>query len=505
MDAKILEVDGDRNPTDIYTAITKGDWAAVLAECFTNPDQARTWVVKYAPAVEEGEGREEKKILTRFLPLHAAMFRNAPLQTAAAILMAFPEAVKEPDHRGMLPLHYACASGASEQCISMLLMMYNQGAKTADPMENSLPIHQLCQWGAISEEALHLLLIAYPESVDAKDSHGMTPLDIITENREGEDAMELTKVLKRCTLAISMNLDEKDGDNKANARIDELEQILINEKNAHDSKTELLNTEIGMLQEQVTYLRNNNSATEKQVMELQTAMQGLLGKQMDIDKRYSEATMHVTKLRTEISELDKQKRNLEELQKQGIASEKKQKQEISRLNSMLESYNEHNVALKKTVKSLNADMESKEKEIREMTKKMEFYAENFEVFYKELAVQVEQMKASAAERELFLEELLKKEKERNDAELAEHEQLLKNVRIGPQEDNAPIDKKNIVSFISLQKNASHEAMFISPMKQLINSSNSELFTTKASNEVIFSSPMRPIMNPSNSELFDHVI
>lgn len=495
MEVRALEVDGDRNPTDIYTAITKGDWAAVLSECFTNPDQARTWVIKYGSTTDEeiNEGQAEKKVLTRFLPLHAAMFRNAPLQTAAAILMAYPEAVKEPDHRGMLPLHYACASGASEQCIAMLLMMYNEGARTADPNENTLPIHQLCQWGAISEEALHLLLIAYPESVDAKDSHGMTPLDIITESREGEDAAELTKVLKRCSLAVGMNMDEKDGDGKANERILELEKILKAERKAHDDKTKLLHAETAMLQEQIAYLREHNSSTEKQVMELQNSLQSLLAKQMDIEKKYTEATMHVTKLRNEISDLDQQKRNLEEIHKQSIASEKKQKQEIARLNSMLESYNEHNVALKKMVKSLNVDMESKSEEIIMMNKKMELYSEKFEVFYKELELQVEQMRVSASERELYLEEVLKKEKERNDAELAEHLQLLKSVRIGTKEEDVQTVQKETKSTappVPSHKNTSNEAMFMS-----------ELFTASTPHDTVFTSPMKPIMHPSNSELF----
>ena len=104
-------------------------------------------MIKYSP---DDEGKAEKKVVSRFLPLHAAMSRNVPLQTAAAILMAYPDAVKEKDYRGMLPLHYACGSGAPEQCLAMLLMMYKQAAKTTEPQENSLPIHQLCQWGAIS-------------------------------------------------------------------------------------------------------------------------------------------------------------------------------------------------------------------------------------------------------------------------------------------------------------------------------------------------------------------
>ncbi len=204
--------------------------------------------------------------------------------------------------------------------------------------------------------------------------------------------------------------------------------------------------------------------------------------------------MHVTKLRNEISDLDQQKRNLEEIHKQSIASEKKQKQEIARLNSMLESYNEHNVALKKMVKSLNVDMESKSEEIIMMNKKMELYSEKFEVFYKELELQVEQMRVSASERELYLEEVLKKEKERNDAELAEHLQLLKSVRIGTKEEDVQTvqkeTKKSTAPPVPSHKNTSNEPMFMS-----------ELFTASTPHDTVLTTPMKPIMHPSNSELF----
>eukprot|EP00590_Aulacoseira_subarctica_P004308 CAMPEP_0172434154 /NCGR_PEP_ID=MMETSP1064-20121228/70479_1 /TAXON_ID=202472 /ORGANISM="Aulacoseira subarctica , Strain CCAP 1002/5" /LENGTH=455 /DNA_ID=CAMNT_0013182353 /DNA_START=81 /DNA_END=1446 /DNA_ORIENTATION=+ len=441
---KVLQVDGDLNPTDIYTAISNNDWETVLAECFTNPNQARTWVVKYSP---DDEGKAEKKVVSRFLPLHAAMSRNVPLQMAAAILMAYPDAVKEKDYRGMLPLHYACGSGAPEQCLAMLLMMYKQAAKTTEPQENSLPIHQLCQWGAISEEAIHLLLMAYPESIDAKDIHGKTPLDIICETREGEEAIELGKVLKRCCLAIGMNVEEeKDEQVNAKTEIMELEHKINAEQTNHANEkallmseidtlqvqvdylrsntsaterqvTELQNAmddEIDTLQVQVDYLRSNTSATERQVMELQNAMERLLGKQMDIEKKYSVATSNLAKLQAENGALDQEKRNLEEYLKQSVFIEKKHKQEISRLSDMLENYSDHNTILKSNVKSLTADLASRNEDIKEMTKKMNCYGKNFQEFYKDLEVQIEQMKIAARDRELVLEELLKDEKEKNE-------------------------------------------------------------------------------------------
>mmetsp|Transcript_2028 Transcript_2028/g.3109 ORF Transcript_2028/g.3109 Transcript_2028/m.3109 type:complete len:119 (-) Transcript_2028:254-610(-) len=107
----------------------------------------------------------------------------------------------------------------------------------------------------------------------------------------------------------------------------------------------------------------------------------LLGKQMDIEKKYSVATSNLAKLQAENGALDQEKRNLEEYLKQSVVIEKKHKQEISRLSDMLENYSDHNTILKSNVKSLTADLASRNEDIKEMTKKMNCYGKNFQEFY----------------------------------------------------------------------------------------------------------------------------
>ena len=131
----------------------------------------------------------------------------------------------------------------------------------------------------------------------------------------------------------------------------------------------------------------------------------LLGKQMDIEKKYSEATSNLAKFQAENGALDQEKRNLEEYLKQSVIIEKNQKQEISRLSDMLENYSDHNTILKSNVKSLTADLASRNEDIKENTKNMNSYGKNFQEFCKDLEVQIEQMKIAAHERELVLEEV----------------------------------------------------------------------------------------------------
>jgi chromosome segregation ATPase len=274
-----------------------------------------------------------------------------------------------------------------------------------------------------------------------------------------------------------MNVDEKKIDhNLSDAGTAEIEQKLLTEKRNYEHEKELLHSEIDTLQVQVDYLRSSSTSMEKQVMELQGAMERLLRKQMDNEKKNSDGTSTAAKLRIDIGKLEQEKRTQEELFKQSAAVEKKQKQEISRLSDMLESYCDHNATLKNTVKSLNADIASLNQESSEMSKKMNLYGEKFEGFYKELKIQVEHMSLSANEREVLLEELLKKEKERNDSNLAEIQQLLKDIENNKLE-RVLADKNDMLlpKLLADKSNMLLPKLKQQPMKTILNPSMSEKF------------------------------
>lgn len=425
MDSKFLqfvfeEYSDEEYPTKLYAAIMKNDWEAALTECFTNPEQASVWVIKHASGSMDGDGgKEEKKVVTSFLPLHAAMARNAPHQTAVAILMAYPEAVKKPDHRGMLPLHYACASGAPEQRIAMLLMIYQQGARTVDTVENSLPIHQLCQRRTISEEAFRLLLIANPESIDAKDINGKTPLDIISSKHGVEDAARLEKLFKLISLAIGMNVDVKADRSHSVKKIANLEKSLKDEKLNRQQEIELLKSGIGTLQVQADYLQSSNTSMETQLLELQNAMARVVGVQQETEAKLTEALSNVSKLQAEVGVLEQGKRSLEERLNEMGAAEHMWKRELFRLTNLLKIYSDCNGMLKSKAKSLNLEIQTKNEEVNETLKKLNICAESCDSFCKDVFNQLNLIKASAKEREMSYEELLYSEKSKNYSEKIE--------------------------------------------------------------------------------------
>jgi len=188
-----FEVDYDKNPTELYTAICQGEWenAANLAK--ENPDDARTWVVRHNP-------EEEGTILWRFLPLHSACARQTSDNLIESLLVAYPEGAAARDDQGFLPFHYACGNRASDAVVNMLLIVYPQAATIQDPYGGKLPLHHLSQWGTFSAGVVNMLLAVHPQGIHCKDFSGYSPLDLAkSANYPGRNVV--ITALKRCAVA----------------------------------------------------------------------------------------------------------------------------------------------------------------------------------------------------------------------------------------------------------------------------------------------------------------
>jgi len=356
--------DNQASSTKLYQTITNHDWETVVELCFLNRDQARIWV-NHDDNYSLNSNNNKK---LRLLPIHAAMMHEAPLKVAAALLMAFPEAVQEVDCHGRLPLHYACQTKQNNySSIAMLLMVHNQGAKVMERSENYLPIHQLCQFGAISEEVLQLLLVANPDSIDAKDIRGRTPLDILVE-RFQTDGEEFIKVLKRCNIVIGMSLTKQipHAVNKTSHSDLDPKQICK------------LNAEIESLQFQVDSFEVNKALLEnKQVMNLQTAFEMILRKQIETETKYYQANRTAAKLQHQVDQLEQEKKQLECQLRQIASSEHGHQQKVSKLNEIIEKYSNCHDILRTTVKCLTSDLVYQQQEqTTKMAEKNLFYVDH---------------------------------------------------------------------------------------------------------------------------------
>jgi hypothetical protein len=178
-----LEVDYDKNITRLYQAITSCDWDEALSAIKRNPEEARTWVVRYSD--EEIDDDDEAQIMWRFLPIHSACARQPPASVIQALLHAYPDSAKCIDDQGMYALHYASGNHASREVIRLLLMSFPDAAKIADP-QGMLPIHYLACWGPSSVSVIDMVLVANRDVASAQDHEGQTPIDLALDGQYPE-------------------------------------------------------------------------------------------------------------------------------------------------------------------------------------------------------------------------------------------------------------------------------------------------------------------------------
>ena len=81
-----LEVDYDKNLTELYRAITDQDWKRATEVCKAKPVQAATWVVRHY----QEDDAKEKEIMWRFLPIHSACARQPPASFVSALIHSYP-------------------------------------------------------------------------------------------------------------------------------------------------------------------------------------------------------------------------------------------------------------------------------------------------------------------------------------------------------------------------------------------------------------------------------
>jgi hypothetical protein len=182
-----LEVDYDKNLTELYQAITDQKWDRAAHIAKKHPVQAATWVVRHY--------EDDNEIMWRFLPIHSACARQPPAFVIQALLKAYPDGAKCVDDQGMYPLHYACGNQASRDVIRMLLVNFPEAAKLPDP-RGMLPIHYLACWGPSSVNVVDMLMVAHRDVAACRDEEGNTPLDLAREGDYPERAAVMATLKK---------------------------------------------------------------------------------------------------------------------------------------------------------------------------------------------------------------------------------------------------------------------------------------------------------------------
>jgi len=204
-----LEVDYDKNITQLYDAILRQQWEVALTTAEQRPREARTWVVRHVPS----SSGVAKEVMWRFLPLHSACARQPPAQVIAALLRAYPQGARCMDDQGMYPLHYACGNQASREVIRLLLGAFAGAVKMVDP-RGMTPLHFLACWGPSHPSVIDLVLLSHREVVNWTDEEGNTPWQLASEG-EYNDRDKVMDTLQKWLATIPMNNNNPNDHNGA--------------------------------------------------------------------------------------------------------------------------------------------------------------------------------------------------------------------------------------------------------------------------------------------------
>lgn len=124
------------------------------------------------------------------LPLHLAVTRTDDAdQIVASLLRAFPAGVRSLDVEGLAPLHVAASSRASANVVARLLRSSSQEVRLRD-LDGQLPLH-LAVKHAAPVEAVVELLRHHPDGAAEHNTGGYLPLHVAEENGASSDVVAL--------------------------------------------------------------------------------------------------------------------------------------------------------------------------------------------------------------------------------------------------------------------------------------------------------------------------
>ena len=181
-------------------------------------------------------------------PLHNVCKLNNPTpEIVEAFVEAVPESASWVDTHGWLPLHHACANGASGEVLRILAEAYPEGktkqdsqnrtplhfyltqrcdnpATMAENMEllidtgaaelpdvgGMLPMHYACAYG-VSPIVLLVLAQVYPDSLIARENKGRTPMHLAMVNAHREASPGVIRFLLESCGPEIVNVRDHDG------------------------------------------------------------------------------------------------------------------------------------------------------------------------------------------------------------------------------------------------------------------------------------------------------
>jgi len=131
-----------------------------------------------------------------WIPLHYACANGTDIAVVRLLLSRYPDSKLVVDKRGRTPLHFALGNAENPPTPPLVKLLAGEmGESTKWPDENAmLPIHYACAYGA-TVEVLTVLIHAWGESMQKTDSKGRIPLHYAMGNSHLKNSPHLVKCL----------------------------------------------------------------------------------------------------------------------------------------------------------------------------------------------------------------------------------------------------------------------------------------------------------------------
>lgn len=131
-----------------------------------------------------------------WLPLHYACANGTEIEVVKLLLDAYPDSKLTTDKRGRTPLHFALGNVENPPTPPLVKLLAGKSGESAHwPDENAmLPIHYACAYGATLEVML-VLIHAWDESMTKTDAKGRTPLHFAMGNADRDNSPHVVKLL----------------------------------------------------------------------------------------------------------------------------------------------------------------------------------------------------------------------------------------------------------------------------------------------------------------------
>ncbi|GAX19398.1 hypothetical protein FisN_4Lh378 [Fistulifera solaris] len=139
-----------------------------------------------------------------WLPIHYLCASGSSAEVIKALADAYPESKTAVDRRGRTPLHFAL--GDKPASPDVIFLLSSSGAAKLPDEIGMLPLHYACAFGA-SEEVLYVLTDAYPEAIQTKDKRDRTPLHFALSNAGRKSVPSAVRLLLSLNREIVNSVD----------------------------------------------------------------------------------------------------------------------------------------------------------------------------------------------------------------------------------------------------------------------------------------------------------